>query len=94
MLFGVGFVVAGRLDYLRMHGSEKRGHVVLQEAILVAFLAGAYLVVVTLPFNPILQLLWILTITFLASYRSFRINGIVDRAEPRVHLRRLRRRRS
>jgi len=75
VLFGVGFVVAGRLDYLRIHGSEKRGHVVLQEAILIAFLAGAYIVVVTLPFNPILKLLWILTITFLASYRSFRING-------------------
>src|SRR5438067_2141996 len=27
VLFGVGFVVAGRLDYLRIHGSEKRGHV-------------------------------------------------------------------
>ena len=75
VLFGVGFVVAGRLDYLRIRGSEKRGHVVLQEAILIAFLAGAYVVVVTLPFNPILKLLWILTITFLASYRSFRING-------------------
>ena len=75
VLFGVGFVVAGRLDYLRIHSSEKRGHVVLQEAILIAFLAGAYVVVVTLPFNPILKLLWILTITFLASYRSFRING-------------------
>jgi hypothetical protein len=75
VLFGVGFVVAGRLDYLRIHGSEKRGHVVLQEAILIAFVAGAYVVVVTLPFNPILRLLWILTITFLASYRSFRING-------------------
>jgi hypothetical protein len=75
VLFGVGFVVAGRLDYLRIHGSEKRGHVVLQEAILIAFLAGAYIVVVTLPFNAILKLLWILTITFLASYRSFRING-------------------
>src|SRR6266566_3867579 len=48
VLFGVGFVVAGRLDYLRIHGSEKRGHVVLQEAILIAFLAGAYVVVVTL----------------------------------------------
>lgn len=74
-LFGVGFVLAGRLDYLRLRNAEKRGHVVIQEAILVCVLAGAYLVVVTLPFNPILRLLWILTITFLASYRSFRING-------------------
>ncbi len=67
---GLGLIVVAApvlLGYLRS--------AVLQEAILVAFLAGAYIVVVTLPFNPILKLLWILTITFLASYRSFRING-------------------
>ena len=75
VIFGVGFVLAGRLDYLRLRNEEKRGHLVVQEAILICVLAGAYLVVVTLPFNPILRLLWILTITFLASYRSFRING-------------------
>jgi hypothetical protein len=75
VLFGTGFVLAGRLDYLRLRNAEKRGHLVVQEAILVCVLAGAYLVVVTLPFNSILRLLWILTITFLASYRSFRING-------------------
>lgn len=74
--FGTGFIIAARLDYLRLRDAEKRGHVVLQEAILVLVLAGAYLVVVTLPFNPILRLLWIFTITFLGSYRSFRINGI------------------
>jgi len=73
--FGTGFIIAARLDYLRLRDAEKRGHVVLQEAILVLVLAGAYLVVVTLPFNPILRLLWIFTITFLGSYRSFRING-------------------
>src|SRR5487761_1196536 len=73
--FGAGFIIAARLDYLRLRDAEKRGHVVLQEAILILVLAGAYLVVVTIPFNPILRLLWIFTITFLASYRSFRING-------------------
>ncbi len=73
--FGIGFMMAARLDYLRLRNAEKRGHLVLQEAILICVLAGAYLVVVTLPFNPILRLLWILTLTFLASYRSFRING-------------------
>jgi hypothetical protein len=73
--FGTGFIIAARLDYLRLRDAEKRGHIVLQEAILVLVLAGAYLVVVTLPFNPILRLLWIFTITFLASFRSFRING-------------------
>ena len=73
--FGAGFIIAARLDYLRLRDEEKRGHLVLQEAILILVLAGAYLVVVTLPFNPILKLLWIFTITFLASYRSFRING-------------------
>jgi hypothetical protein len=74
--FGTGFILAARLDYLRLRMAEKRGHLVVQEAIVVLVLAGAYLVVVTIPFNPILRLLWIFTITFLASYRSFRINGI------------------
>jgi hypothetical protein len=74
-VFGTGFVIAARLDYLRLHDSEKRGHVVLQEIILALAVAGAYLVVVVLPFNAILRLVWIFTITLLASYRSFRING-------------------
>jgi hypothetical protein len=74
-IFGVGFVVAARLDYLRLRDEEKRGHVVLQETILILALAGAYLVVISLHFNAILQLFWIFAITFLASYRSFRING-------------------
>lgn len=75
VLFGAGFVIAGRLDYLRLRAQEKRGHIVLQELMLVVVVFGAYLVVVTLHFNPILQLLWIFTISFLASYRSFRVNG-------------------
>jgi hypothetical protein len=74
-MFGAGFILAARLDYLRLRDEEKRGHVVLQETILILALAGAYLVVVSLHFNAILQLGWIFTITFMASYRSFRING-------------------
>jgi hypothetical protein len=74
-MFGAGFVLAARLDYLRLRDEEKRGHVVLQETILILAVAGAYLIIVSLHFNAILQLLWIFTITFLASYRSFRING-------------------
>jgi hypothetical protein len=76
-LFGTGFVLAARLDYLRLRDAEKRGHIVVQETILILVLAGAYLVVVTLfrSNNAIQLLLWIFTITFLASYRSFRING-------------------
>jgi|GEM_PF-1021310 len=74
-VFGAGFMLSARLDYLRLRGAEKRGHMMLQEAILILVLAGAYLVVVTIPFNILLKLLWIFTITFLASYRSFRING-------------------
>ena len=76
-MFGAGFILAARLDYLRLRDEEKRGHLVLQETILILALAGAYLVVVSLHFNPILQLGWIFTITFMASYRSFRINGSV-----------------
>jgi hypothetical protein len=75
-MFGAGFVLAARLDYLRLRDAEKRGHIVVQETILVLVLAGAYLVVVTLfRTNAIQLLLWVFTITFLASYRSFRING-------------------
>ena len=74
-LFGTGFVIAARLDYLRLRDQEKRGHIVLQELMLVVVVFGAYLVIVTLHFNAILFLLWVFTITFLASYRSFRING-------------------
>lgn len=76
LVFGTGFIMAARLDYLRLRTAEKPGHLVVQEVILILVLSGAYLVVVTLPFNPILRLLWIFTITFLASYRSFRINGV------------------
>jgi hypothetical protein len=73
--FGAGFIIAARLDYLRLRDEEKRGHVVLQEAILILSVAGAYLVIVSLQVNAILQLIWIFAITFMASYRSFRING-------------------
>src|SRR6202022_4651368 len=44
--FGTGFVLSARLDYLRLRNAEKRGHLVIQEAILVLVLAGAYVVVV------------------------------------------------
>ena len=73
--FGGGFVLSARLDYLRLRDAEKRGHIVVQEAILILVVAGAYVVVETIPFNVLLRLLWIFAITFLASYRSFRING-------------------
>ena len=76
LAFGVGFVLLARLDYLRLRGGEKRGHILVQEAILVLVVAGAYVVLVTIQFNIVLRLVWIFTITFLASYRSFRINGI------------------
>ena len=74
-MFGTGFIMAARLDYLRLRNEEKRGHVVLQETILILALTGAYIAAVSLHFNPILQLFWIFVVTFMASYRSFRING-------------------
>ena len=73
--FGAGFVLLARLDYLRLRNAEKRGHILVQEIILVVVVFGAYLVLVTSNFNVVLRLLWIFAITFLASYRSFRING-------------------
>src|SRR6202521_1639266 len=52
--FGGGFILTARLDYLRLRDAEKRGHLVVQEAILILALTGAYLVVETIPFNVIL----------------------------------------
>src|SRR5436305_13134006 len=49
VLFGLGFVLAGRLDYLPPRTAEKPGPLVVQEAILASVLAAALLVVVTLP---------------------------------------------
>src|SRR5580765_3432126 len=34
-VFGAGFVMSARLDYLRLRDAEKRGHMMLQEAILI-----------------------------------------------------------
>src|SRR5260370_28135394 len=73
--FGIGFVLLARLDYLRLRDAEKRGHILVQEVVLVLVVAGAYLVLVTIHFNIVLRLVWIFTVTFLASFRSFRING-------------------
>jgi hypothetical protein len=78
--FGGGFIIAARLDYLRLRDAEKPGHVVLQEIILILAFTGAIWAIVWLQYesalNPILYLVWVFTITFLASYRSFRISGI------------------
>jgi len=38
-VFGAGFILAARLDYLRLRDEEKRGHVVLQETIIILALA-------------------------------------------------------
>src|SRR3989442_4265400 len=73
--FGAGFVLLARLDYLRLRDAVKRGHILVQETILVLVVPGAYLVLVTIPFNIVLRLVWIFVITFLASYRSLRVNG-------------------
>src|SRR6266851_8322510 len=40
--FGVGFILLARLDYLRLRDSEKRGHILVQETLLVVVVAGAY----------------------------------------------------
>ena len=73
--FGIGFCLSARLDDLRMREAEKRGHMFVQEVMLILVVGGAYLMVVTVQFPTILRLLWIFVITVLASYRSFRING-------------------
>src|SRR5579864_3058270 len=44
LVFGTGFIIAARLDYVRLRDAEKPGHLVVQEVMLVLVVAGAYLV--------------------------------------------------
>src|SRR4029077_10994382 len=46
-IFGTGFVVAARLDYLRLFDHSKRGHHFVQEGILALGLAGGYLAILS-----------------------------------------------
>lgn len=73
--FGAGFLLTGQLDYWRLRQREKPGHIVLQEAVMVLALAGAYLVIVTVQLSLPLRLAWIFTITLFATFRSFRLMG-------------------
>src|SRR5258708_33341390 len=41
LTFGGGFVILARLDYLRLRGAEKRGHILVQEAFFVLVVAAA-----------------------------------------------------
>src|SRR5260370_5018235 len=61
LLFGIGFIIAARLDYLRLRDPEKRGHLILQEVILIFALTRALWAVVSLHFNSILPLCSILS---------------------------------
>ena len=73
--FGAGFILTGQLDYWRLRRREKPGHIVVQEAVMVLALAGAYLVIVTVQLSLPLRLAWIFTITLFATFRSFRLMG-------------------
>src|SRR5207245_10455071 len=41
VVFGTGFIIGARLDYLRLCESENRCHLILQEAIMILVLFGA-----------------------------------------------------
>ncbi len=75
LIFGSGFVVAARLDYLRLAAPPKRGHHFIQEAILSLALVGGYIATLSSPFGLALKLGWIFVLSTLAAYRSFRIAG-------------------
>jgi hypothetical protein len=75
LLFGIGFVVTGQLDYHRLRRQEKPGHLVLQTAALLFAISGAYLVVLAIQLELPARLLGIFLISGLAAYRDFRILG-------------------
>ena len=73
--FACTFFLAGYFDYERAHAKEKPGHVVLQEAVLGVITVAAYLVILTSQVNLLFRLVAIFGITWLATFRSFRILG-------------------
>ena len=74
-VFGVGFAVAARLDYLRLADQPKRGHVFVQEAILALSLVGGFIALLSSPFGTPLKLGCIFGLSALAAYRSFRLTA-------------------
>ncbi|HKA66767.1 MAG TPA: hypothetical protein VKG03_02545, partial [Solirubrobacterales bacterium] len=74
-VFGAGVVFAARLDYHRLAGHPKRGHHFVQEGILALALVGGYLAILNAPFPLPVKLGWIIVISFLAAFRSFRVSG-------------------
>lgn len=75
VVFGVGFAVAARLDYLRLTEAPKRGHAFLQETIITAALVGGFLAILSSPLGLLLKLGWIFVLSALAAFRSFRVSG-------------------
>jgi hypothetical protein len=73
--FGTGFVLAARLDYLRLADHPKRGHHFIQEAILALALVGGYVALLSSPFSVPLKLAWIFALSALAAFRSFRLTA-------------------
>src|SRR5260370_23949846 len=71
-MFGAGFIVAARLDYLRLRDAEKRGHVVLQETILILALTGAHILAVSPLLIPSVHHLRLCPVTSPRSVRSRR----------------------
>src|SRR2546429_4197530 len=53
VLFGAGFVIAGRLDYLRLRDQEKRGRIVPQGLFPLAVVCGRFPVVCTPASTPL-----------------------------------------
>lgn len=74
-VFGAGFAIAARLDYLRLTSAPKRGHAFVQEAILAGALSGGFIAVLSSPFGILLKLGWIFALSALAAFRSFRVSG-------------------
>ena len=73
--FGLAFVVTAQLDYRRLRAQEKPGHLVLQEAVLIVTVSGAYLVLLATQMDQPLRLTGIFVVGTLAAYRYFRVVG-------------------
>lgn len=72
--FGLAFLVSAELDYRKLKDQTEPWHGVVQDLLLAAPLAGAFLVVVAAPFPLALRTFWLAALGLVAAYRSFRIH--------------------
>lgn len=73
--FGIAFAAVAQLDYRHLRAQAKPGHLIVQDAVLVVCVAGAFLGILIATQDLAIRLAAVFSVAALASYRSFRVLG-------------------